>query len=91
MKFSSIQFSSADVIKLVGGVIAIGGFYLGLTSKIDAMNAKLDKVIAIQNGVDNVQNLRIENVEKDLSRRERTVFHSQPAMKPKPVGVEEED
>lgn len=87
------KFTLSDVKHLVSLAITGSAIYFGLTGQIAEMNAKMDRIIAIQQGVDNVQNLRIENLEKDVSRRNQqaSIFLPQPALKPEPIRIKKEE
>lgn len=91
-KLPSPQFTTADVIKFIAATATACGFYYGITSRQDEISAKLDKYIAVQEGIDRVQDLRISNLEADMPNvSSRDNLASQPAMKPKPVSFEQEE
>lgn len=92
-KFSEMKFSLSEIVKAITATAIACGFYYSLSNKVDEISAKLDKVIAVQYGIDQVQDLRIGRVESDLSKmiEWRSGFTSQPAMKPKEIKVVRED
>lgn len=104
-KDSAKALMDNPAIKLVAMVatvlISAGGGVWAVLSKIEDVNSNLEKVIAIQQGKDNVQDVRQSNTEHDLSSLKQDVkeindwrisfsFAPQPAMKPKPIEVEAE-
>jgi hypothetical protein len=84
-KAESLIFTPANMFKAIYITGIACGLFFGLRSEIRENKAT-------QTGVDNVQNLRIENVENGLNVLEGRVnmFVSREADKPKPIKVESE-
>lgn len=81
------------VVLVVTVVSSAWGAATAVLSRIDKIDSKLDQVIAVQDGRDDVQDVYSQqNAEeiKDL-KRQLEYYTSQPAMKPKGTIIKSED
>lgn len=91
-KFSDLKFVPADLFKAIGFTVAVCGFWYRYEARQDDISNKLDQVIAIQKGVDDVQNVRLVAGEKRTTDLEdwRFSFAAQSGTKSRTPHIESE-
>lgn len=84
------KFSIADIKQLVGFTVYGCALYFGLTARMSEIEAKIDLALEKRDGRDMLQDLKIGNLESDVSKITdwKASFSSQPAEKPKRIYVE---
>lgn len=81
---SKLKFQLNDIHKIIIGVVAWCGMYFGLKSD-------LREYIALQKGVNDVQDLRIQNLEHKASEPSMSYYPiSRDAALPKEIKIESE-